>query len=187
MDASFAGEWDKQRAKQASTDPNMARSRTGYIITYCGISITWGSKLQTKIALSLTKAEMIALSPATRENIFLLRLMANASEHGIDLNMSNAKLHCRVLEDNTGTIAIAKEPRVRPRTKHICIKMWHFLDFLKTGLMSIEWVLTENQLADILTKPLPAEAFHRPSQDHQRMDGQGDQARKTLFKQQEGV
>jgi len=40
-----------------------------------GCPITWGSKLQTEIALSTTKSEYIALSTTTREVIPFLGLM----------------------------------------------------------------------------------------------------------------
>ena len=161
VDASFAGEWDKHRTQQAITDPNTARSRTGYVIMYAGVPITWGSRLQVEVCLSSCEAEMVALSQATRENIYLLRLMADAKSHGIDMNFSNAKIHCKVLEDNTGTVTIATEPKIRPRTKHLNQKYWHFIQFLRQGLMSISWISTENQLADLLTKPLNDIAFHK--------------------------
>jgi len=162
VDASFSGEWDKHRCEQAETDPNTARSRTGYILLFAGVPLTWGSKLQTEIALRSTEAEMIALSTATRrENVYILRLMADAKEHGFQLNMADAKIHCTVLEDNMGTVEIAREPRIRPRTKHINTKYWHFVTFLREKLMSIEWISTTEQLADILTKPLSPELFHK--------------------------
>ena len=104
---------------------------------------------------------MIALSTATRENMHLLRLIADAQKHGIDLQLNNAELHCKVMEDNTGTVEIAKEPRIRQRTKHINQKYWHFVTFLRKGVMSINWIPSEEQLADLLTKPLGPELFHR--------------------------
>ena len=40
VDASFAGEWAKELSDQAVTDPNIARSRTGYLISYAGAPLT---------------------------------------------------------------------------------------------------------------------------------------------------
>ena len=120
VDASFAGEWSKDLKDQAVTDPNLARSHTGYLITYAGCPLTWASKLQTKISLSSTKAEMVALSLATRECIFLLWLIQDTqSTGGLDMSLNDSKLHCRIMEDNQGTIAIADEPQIRPQTKHL--------------------------------------------------------------------
>lgn len=160
VDASFAGEWSKLIAEQAITDPNTARSRTGYVLTCAAALLIWGSRLQTEIALSSTEAEMIALSQATRENIFMLSLIADAKDNGVDLAVSDHKIITTVFEDNQGTIAIAKEPRIRPRTKHINLKYWHFITFLRQKLHLV-WVDTKDQIADVMTKPLPEAQFHK--------------------------
>ena len=160
VDASFAGEWIKGNEDQAMHDPNTARSRTGYIIMYAGVPITWASKLQTEVSLSLTEAEMIALSAATRENIYLLKLIIDAKKNSnLDIKLNNAKLHCRIFEDNMSTLTLAKEFRIRPRTKHINVKYWHFLQFMDKykGILTFEWCSTKEQYADMMTKTLPVE------------------------------
>ena len=53
VDASFAGNWDKQDALIGDRDT--ARSRHGYIILYYGCPLIWKSQLQTEIALSSTE------------------------------------------------------------------------------------------------------------------------------------
>ena len=161
VDASFSGEWSSLLKDQIITDPNSARSRSGYFITFASVPLLWASKLQSEIALSSTEAELIALSAATRENIFFLRLIDDAQSHGHNLNVSKASIHCNVFEDNQSTIAIAQEPRIRPRTKHINVRFWHFVRFIKAKLMTIEWIKTDNQIADALTKPLAVELFRK--------------------------
>ena len=42
-----------------------------------------------------------------------------------------SKVKCRVFEDNIGARTIATVPRYRPRTKHINIKYWHFIEHVK--------------------------------------------------------
>ena len=60
VDADFAGVW-----KDGNHDsPESVLSRTGFVIMYAGCPITWGSKLQTEIAMSTTESEYIALSSA---------------------------------------------------------------------------------------------------------------------------
>eukprot|EP00978_Attheya_sp_CCMP212_P007482 scaffold17327_cov67-Attheya_sp.AAC.6 len=59
FDADFCGNWDRDYAIE---DPTTARSRSGYVIRYCGCPVTWRSKLQTEVALSTTEAEYVALS-----------------------------------------------------------------------------------------------------------------------------
>ena len=145
-------------------DPNTARSRTGYLIRYAGVPILWASKLQTEVSLSSTEAERITLSAAARENIFMLRLIKDAkAKSNLQIKLNESKLHCTVHEDNTGTVELAKEYRIRPRTKHINVKYWHFTLFMQNdkGIMSINWLPLTKQLADIFTKPLSKALFHR--------------------------
>ena len=56
----------------ANTDDN--QSISGYVFLFNGGTITWGSKKQTTIALSSTKAEYVALSEAARDAIWLCHL-----------------------------------------------------------------------------------------------------------------
>jgi len=72
VDADFSGNWDR---KIASEDPDTARSRHGYIITYAGCPIMWKSQLQTEIALSSTESEYTGLSYALREAIPIMELL----------------------------------------------------------------------------------------------------------------
>jgi hypothetical protein len=66
VDADFSGNWTTE---DAETDMDTAHSRTGYIITYTNCPVIWASKLQTRVALSTTEAEYMALSTALREVI----------------------------------------------------------------------------------------------------------------------
>jgi hypothetical protein len=80
VDAAHASEWNN---KTASNDPNTARSRMGYVITYAGCPMHWSSKMQTEIALSTTEVEYIALSQAMREVLPIIWLMIEARKQGI--------------------------------------------------------------------------------------------------------
>ena len=69
------------------------------------------------------------------------------------------KVHCKVFEDNAGAIEMTRVPKMRPRTKHINIKYHHFRESVRKGDVLVQAVSTNNQVADIFTKPLPAESF----------------------------
>ena len=159
VDASFGGEWDKNRTTQASTDPNMARSRTGYGIFYAKCLLLCQSKLQTEIALSTTEAEFIALSQSSREVIHLMSIIDEAKSYGVPIRSSATQVKCTLFEDNTGAVEIANVPRIRPRTKHINVKYWHFIKWVETSRLIIKHVGTDQQLADIWTKPLDERLF----------------------------
>ena len=66
-----------------------------------------------------------------------------------------------LLVDSTSAISIAKNPILHSRTKHIDVR-FHFLrDSYEKGEIDLVHVLTQNQLADIFTKPLDTSAFTR--------------------------
>ena len=71
VDADFAGNW---RQEDAHMDPMTSKSRSGWIVHFAGVPITWASKMQTITAMSTTEAEYIALSTSLREVIPLMGL-----------------------------------------------------------------------------------------------------------------
>ena len=71
VDADFAGLFKKEH----ESDPDSARSRTGYILLLGGFPLIWKSQLQSKIALSTLEAEYSALSSATRALIPICELL----------------------------------------------------------------------------------------------------------------
>ena len=70
------------------------------------------------------------------------------------LSSHKAKVSCRVFEDNSGALHMAKIHKYRPRTKHLNVKLHHFRSYVEDGSISIEKIDTKEQLADYLTKPL---------------------------------
>ena len=73
--------------------------------------------------------------------------------------------------DNTSAINLSKNPIKHSRTKHIDIR-YHFLrDHVQNGDISLEFIDTNNQLADILTKPLNEERLNFIKYDLGMIDG----------------
>jgi hypothetical protein len=71
------------------------------------------------------------------------------------LSFDSVPLFC----DNTSAINIAKNPVQHSRTKHIDVR-FHFLrDHVEKGDVVLKFVESENQLADIFTKPLDPTRF----------------------------
>ena len=152
VDADWMGNWDKNIAHW---DMDTARSRTGYVIAYGGCPFVWSSGLQSMCATSSTEAEIIALSSATREVLFLMQLLKEIKAHGLIDTDCHPKIHCKVYEDNAGAIEIATTHKVRPRTKHLNVLMQQARYFVSvTKEISVLPIHTEDQLADLLTKPV---------------------------------
>jgi hypothetical protein len=158
VDANFSGDWNQSTAEN---DPDTARSRYAFYVFYAGCPIIWASRMQTEIALSTTEAEFYALSYALREVIPLIELLKELDEAGFDIVSTSPKVHCRVFEDNSGAIELARLPKYRPRTKHINIRYHHFRHYVENGEISIHAIDSDRQAADIGTKPLNADLFER--------------------------
>lgn len=70
-----------------------------------------------------------------------------------------SKVKCKVFEDKTSCIIVAKAPSMTLRTKHITLKFHFFRSFIANGSISIHYIKSTEQVADILTKPLSGELF----------------------------
>jgi hypothetical protein len=151
VDCGFAGNWVKE---DAMNDPSTAKSRTGYIISYGGCPVIWASKLQTEVVLSSTESEYVGLSESSRIAIVMMNLLNELKAFGIALPKTNPTVFCKLFEDNAGAIHFAKVPKMRPRTRHINQKYHHFREWVKSGLIDILPIDTEEQPADLMTKPL---------------------------------
>jgi hypothetical protein len=123
--------------------------------------------MQTEIALSTTEAEYIVLYQSMREVLPIMWLLQEAHDHGIPVLTNPPKIHCKDFEDNAGAIEIAKETKMRPRTKNLNIKYHHFREEVKKGTDSIYHVGAKDQIAGIFTKPLDESLF-------QKFEGKGD-------------
>ena len=156
VDADFVGNWNKVNA---DVDPSTAKSRTGFIINYGGCPVTWASKLQTEVALSTTEAEYNALSTSLRDVIHLMQLVQEANDQGWQTHEGPPTVRCKVFEDNVGALEMARLPKMRPRTKHLCVRLHHFREHVRKKIISIQHIATDLQIADLLTKPQPVALF----------------------------
>ena len=150
VDADFSGNWKKEEAHIRDS----ARSRHGYVITYQGCPLLWKSQLQTEIALSSTESEYIGISHGLRDVIPIIEILKELNQYGFDIGSTQGKVRCRVFEDNSGAIEMARVHKYRPRTKHVNVKYHHFRDYVDRGEITVSAINTKEQPADILTKPV---------------------------------
>ncbi len=67
-----------------------------------------------------------------------------------------------ILCDNSSSvICISKNPVFHSRTKHIEIRHYFLRENVERGLIEMKFCKTEDQVADIFTKPLSKERFER--------------------------
>ena len=110
------------------------------------------------MAGSTCEAEYMAASEATQEAVWVKEFITNL---GVIPNVSGPMtLFC----DNTGAIALAKEPRFHKKTRHIKRRFNSIRENFQDGDIDISKIHTDLNLADPLTKPLPR-AKHDQHQD----------------------
>ena len=59
-----------------------------------------------------------------------------------------------LFEDNNSCIALTKNPLHHKRTKHIDVYYHYTRQMVEEGVVVLEKISTEDQVADMLTKPL---------------------------------
>jgi hypothetical protein len=158
VDADFLGLYVKG-ATDMHLDKMTSKSRTGFIITYAGCPITWGSKIQRESALSSCESEYLGISEAFRSLLPLMDLLEEAKKMGVPIQLGAPVVHCKTFEDNSGALQLARLPKMRPRTRHINVKYHHFREHVAQGKVTIQHVASKDQLGDALTKNLPRELF----------------------------
>jgi hypothetical protein len=132
-------------------DPDTRRSTTAYLFQFGGGPISWSSRLQPTVALSSAEAEYMAVCAATQESTYLRQLLEELGYPQVSAT--------KIFEDNQGCIALARNPVLHKRTKHIEIR-YHFIrERIESKQVQLEYVPTQRQLADIMTKALPKPQF----------------------------
>ena len=119
---------------------------------YHGCVILWWSRRQHCVTLSSAEAEYLAASVAAREVIYLRDLLESMG-YGVPGPTP-------MLLDSKSTIDLALDPVAFKKTKHILRHAFYLRDVVSRRILTPSHVPTEEQLADVLTKPLPP-ALHR--------------------------
>jgi ribonuclease HI len=139
-DADWAGDVDDRR------------STTGAVIFLSGCAVIWLSKKQATVALSTAEAEYMAMSAALQEAKWLQRLV---EEIGWP-----AATPMEFFSDNQAAISISSNPAVpHARTKHIDLRHHYVRECVQAGRISVQWVSSSKQMADVFTKGLNRQTF----------------------------
>ncbi|CAM8923229.1 unnamed protein product [Rhodiola kirilowii] len=112
--------------------------------------VSWFSKKQNSISLFTTDAEYIAAGSCCTQLLWMKQML---SEYGVE--QKEMTLYC----DNMSAISISKNPVQHSRTKHIDIRHHFIRELVEQKVVNLKHVTTDNQLADIFTKPLEATQF----------------------------
>ena len=105
---------------------------------YGSCPLVRGSRLQREVALSSTEAEYNAISESMQDVIHLMQLVKDIERTGLAVTkeppkvhckVKPQKVHCKVFEDNSGALEMVRLPKMRPRTRHMAVRLHHFRDF----------------------------------------------------------
>jgi hypothetical protein len=141
-DADFAADLDKRR------------STTGAVMLMQGAAVLWLSKLQSIVATSTTEAEYIAAAMGTKEGLWVRKLLGD-----IYGRVSPLKL----MVDNQAAVVLISEHTAGQsgRTKHIDVQFHFVRDRFQRGDVSVNFVPTADQRADMFTKQLAGPEYRR--------------------------
>lgn len=110
---------------------------------------------ETKHSFSIIyrEAEFVALSSCESEACWLRNLF-------IEMKVFAVGNHILISEDNQSAIKVCKSLDQQARgMKHLDNKHHFIKDKVREGIINIDYVPTQNQIADMLTKPLNCNVF----------------------------
>ena len=127
-------------------DRETRKSISGIICKVFGASVAWSSRKQNIVSTSTTESEFYALAEAVKEVQWLRNIL-------IDLEI-NVPLPITIHSDNQSTIKLIENSKFSARTKHIDVRLHFVRDCVSNGIIKLQFCPTEENVADLLTKPL---------------------------------
>jgi hypothetical protein len=131
--------------------PSDRKSTSGGIFSVGSTTVSWYNRKQRSVALSSAEAEYMAASQATCEAIWMRKILVGLFGQKMDPTV----IYC----DNQSCIKLSENPLFHDRSKHIDIWYHHLRDCVQRRIMLLEYIPTEEQDADILTKALSRGKF----------------------------
>ncbi|KAK6160335.1 hypothetical protein DH2020_003716 [Rehmannia glutinosa] len=134
-------------------DTDDRKSTTGFTFFMGDTAFTWGSKKQPIVTLSTCEAEYVAATSCVSHAIWLRNLLKELSISQEDPT--------EIYVDNKSAIALAKNPVFHNRSKHIDTRYHYIRECISREEVQVKYVKSQDQVADIFTKPLKYEDFAR--------------------------
>jgi hypothetical protein len=140
-DSGYAGDLDDRR------------STSGYVFMIGSGVVSWSSKKQPVVTLSTTEDEYIATVLCACQCIWLKRILRNIGVEQVEGTI----IQC----DSSYVVQLAKNPVFHGKSKHIHVR-FHFLrDLVNEGVVELKYCNSQEQVADLMTKPLKLEQFEK--------------------------
>ena len=133
------------------SDNTETKSTSGYVFTLGGAAISWKSSKQTCIARSTMELEFIALDKVAEEAEWLRNFLEDIPVW--HKPVTAICIHC----DSIAAQARAKSNIYNGKSRHIRRRHNTIKQLLSNGVISIQYIKSNANLADPLTKGLPRE------------------------------
>ncbi|KAI0992696.1 hypothetical protein K3495_g15489 [Podosphaera aphanis] len=131
---------------------------TGTIGTLYGGAIFWLSRKQKSVATSTAEAEYTAMAVTAKQGQWIAQILRDM---GYPQYVAKNAITVQTRGDNQGAIHLVKNPVLSERSKHIDIS-YHFIrDLAEKQRIAVEYIPTDEMIADGLTKPLPRNGFQK--------------------------
>jgi hypothetical protein len=127
---------------------------------HAGIFVTMGkgpifvkSAKHKIVSKSSTEAEFISMASAVSEVVWIRDFL---QLQGYDMEPA------LVYQDNQSAMILASRAKTSSeRTKHISVRYFFIHERIANGEISLQYIRTADMIADVLTKPLTGDIFHR--------------------------
>ena len=148
------------------------RSISGYCIFWKGGALKSCSRHQQAVALSSCEAEIVALVQGIQEGLGILRLV-HFLYGDLETELSNIEEFLQsdveslphdqmlVLTDSRAALLLLSGEGLSRRSRHLSIVVAFLQRLIRAKVVTIEWIPTGDQVADLLTKTLQKDLHYR--------------------------
>jgi hypothetical protein len=156
------------------------KSTGAYLFTTGGAAVSWSTKPQQMVSLSSTESEYKALTMGGQEAVWLRQLLQELNP----TNLPPVWLHCKDMQitsilaqeeksresnnkltvihcDNQSALKMANNPVFHARTKDIAIQHHFIREKVAQQEITVRYISTQLQPADMLTKALSKTKFQQ--------------------------
>ena len=136
----------------SDSDWAIKNSTSGWVVFWQNAPLVWGSRKQNCVALSSCEAEIIALSEAAKDVVYLRKFISGMTGNQI-------KWPTQLRTDNKAARDLSYNPEIHNRTKHVARRHFFIRDMVEAFELNVPLVSTVNNFADFFTKALKPGSF----------------------------
>jgi hypothetical protein len=107
--------------------------------------------MQECVTLSVAEAELMAFITCVQEMIHVKQL--------IESMKLKIKLPMKIRVDNKGAKDLVNNWSIGGQTRHVGVRLNFLRELKENGTIEVQWIKSENNVADILTKNLTANLY----------------------------